>query len=287
MAEKLSEYVDSPVVPTTYPNGQLVDESAPGANDGTLVRNVHIQDMWNVFSRLMDDSGLAFDTNPDTQPASQFYDALSSMGPSVGTVEQSFLTEVQFLAQPGRTGGTWVRCDGQSAVGSKYETITGLSVVPNLTGRFLRDSTGSDAGVKTTQANQMGTHNHTSPSHTHNIAHTHQWSAVAANTHSAYSYNDSNDSRISYTAGTAGIDQYTSSTSVQDFDTVAVTVTRGDATAANQEYYTTGVLSPPTGGDGSSAATGSTAPANTGPITTGSTETRPDSIIVNTFIKIN
>ena len=247
MAEKLSEYVDSRAVPITYPNGQLVDESAPGANDGTLLRQVHIQDMWNVFSRLMGDAGLTFDTNPDTEPSSQFYEALSSMGPSVGTLEQSFLTEAQFLAQPGRTGGTWVRCDGQNVAGSKYETITGLSTVPDLTGRFLRDSTGSDAGIKTTQANQMGAHTH--------------------------SLSDNGAAKI--TLGSASPSQFDASydlvTGLSSYTTLNHNLTSLPSVA------TTPI--PSTSGTGLSGSTDG--------IVSQTTETRPDSIIVNTFIKIN
>ena len=47
---------------------------------------------------------------------------------AVGSVQQSMLTEVQFQTE---MGNQWVLMDGRSVSGSRYETITGNSTVPD------------------------------------------------------------------------------------------------------------------------------------------------------------
>jgi len=53
----------------------------------------------------------------------------------IGDVMFSYLTEAQFQSL---RNTTWVLCNGQSVVGSDYETFTGNSSVPNASGRFPR-----------------------------------------------------------------------------------------------------------------------------------------------------
>ena len=54
---------------------------------------------------------------------------------AVGSVRQSFLTELQFQAANG-TG--WVLADGRNVTGSAYATLTGLTTVPDARGVALR-----------------------------------------------------------------------------------------------------------------------------------------------------
>ena len=70
--------------------------------------------------------------------------ALSSSGNSslssgsllpIGTVLHSMLTLAQMQSQ---SGSGWILADGGSCSGSVYESITGNSTVPDMTGRFLR-----------------------------------------------------------------------------------------------------------------------------------------------------
>ena len=261
MAEKISEYVDSPVVPTTYPNGKLLDESAPGANDGTLLRNVHVQDMWNVFAKAMDDTGTVFDTNPDTQTSSQFFEALAASMHPVGATIQSALTVAQFNAQPGFDVTKWVLADGRLVTGSRYEDITLLANVPDTRGRYLRSSATADASLRATQAGQMGTHNHTL-SHNHGLV-----AGYAMITPTTLSSGTMNTRYTPF--GTQNAYTYTNQRRM-DGTSAIVDVTSGTATPTKLGGNT----------DGASNST-------TSSITTGSTETRPDSIIFNTFIKIN
>jgi hypothetical protein len=68
----------------------------------------------------------------------------------VGDIKQSFLTPAQFIAEH---DDTWVLCDGQSVVGSDYETITGDTNIPDARGVFLR---GINNGVGTGTGNPSG-----------------------------------------------------------------------------------------------------------------------------------
>ena len=58
----------------------------------------------------------------------------------VGTIEQSMLTEAQFIAAAGSDGPNWVLADGRNVAGSRYAQITGSNTVPDLRGAFLRGS---------------------------------------------------------------------------------------------------------------------------------------------------
>jgi len=60
-------------------------------------------------------------------------------GAPVGSVQPSTLTEVQFQAE---AGNDWVLCNGGSAVGSDYESITGNANVPDFRGLGLRGDNG-------------------------------------------------------------------------------------------------------------------------------------------------
>jgi hypothetical protein len=61
---------------------------------------------------------------------------LFSLGPAVGSYEMSSLSEGVFTGIKG--GSTWVLANGQPCIGSKYEALTGLSVVPDLRGLYPR-----------------------------------------------------------------------------------------------------------------------------------------------------
>jgi len=274
MAIKVSDYADSPAVPTTYPNGKIVDETTPGANDGTQLRQVHVQDMWNVFSKAMEDSGIAFDDSEDSQTSSQFFEALAGSMQAVGTVEQSFLTEAQFMAQPGRGNNQWVLCDGQNVAGSVYEDVTGLATVPNAAGRFLRSSGGSAVTLRGTQPGQSG-------SHTHNMKHVHQWQFsdyIAASNIDYHALLSPDTASVSIPNGGVNT-RWTGGEPADDSGGASAAYLRAYNMGQDEGYYTTGVLAPPTGSAGTNASTGTTQAQ--------STETRPDNITVNTFIKIN
>ncbi|NBO99742.1 MAG: hypothetical protein EBU90_06400 [Proteobacteria bacterium] len=92
-----------------------------------------------------------------------------SSSAAIGSVQASLLTEVQFQAIFG-TG--WVLARGQNVSGSKYASITGASIVPDMRGMFLRgknngrndgnEDPGGDRNVlvNTPQADQMQGHRH-------------------------------------------------------------------------------------------------------------------------------
>ena len=58
---------------------------------------------------------------------------------SVGSMQQSLLTEAQFAAAlPAAQRSKWVLADGRNVAGTQYETITGSAMVPDLRGAYLR-----------------------------------------------------------------------------------------------------------------------------------------------------
>jgi hypothetical protein len=58
----------------------------------------------------------------------------------VGAVIAAMLTETQFQQQ---CGPEWVLADGRSATGTRYNSITGSSTIPDLRGVFLRGKNNS------------------------------------------------------------------------------------------------------------------------------------------------
>lgn len=60
--------------------------------------------------------------------------------PAVGDIMMSGLDEATFQAQ---RDTTWKLCDGRSVTGSQYQTLTGLTTIPDLRGVFPR---GKDNG---------------------------------------------------------------------------------------------------------------------------------------------
>ena len=72
----------------------------------------------------------------------------------VGSIIHSMLTEAQFQAI---IGIKWVLMDGQSVVGSDYETITGDSSIPDGRGVFLRcENNGRSDGDENPDASALG-----------------------------------------------------------------------------------------------------------------------------------
>jgi microcystin-dependent protein len=68
-------------------------------------------------------------------------------GFTVGSVQQSLLTEVQWATVMGAEATNWVLADGRSVSGSKWATITGQSTVPDMRGGFLR-AAGTNSNAK-------------------------------------------------------------------------------------------------------------------------------------------
>jgi len=94
------------------------------------------------------------------------FDSSSS---AIGAVQPAMITEAQFQAQFG-TG--WVLADGRSVTGSKYTSITGNTVVPDLRGMILRgknngrsdgkENPDGDSTLGLYQADEFKSHDHTS-----------------------------------------------------------------------------------------------------------------------------
>jgi hypothetical protein len=83
----------------------------------------------------------------------------------VGTVIMSMLTEAQIHTEMGNS--KFLLCNGQSCVGTRYETITGNSSVPVSSGRYPRgkdngsgQDTHGDLPLGSTYVDQFGSHTH-------------------------------------------------------------------------------------------------------------------------------
>lgn len=81
----------------------------------------------------------------------------------VGTIEVSMLEEADFLAI---RGSGWVLANGQSAVGTAFQTLTGKTNVPDFRGRFIRSLQPS------TLLNPGDTQDDDNIVHTHGISYT-------------------------------------------------------------------------------------------------------------------
>ena len=176
----------------------------------------------------------------------------------VGSIIQSIMTEAEFQAE---AGTSWILMDGRSIVGSKLARIKSISVIPDASGRFLRTAGGNAAALAAPQADD-------NKPHTHAIDHDHPVktsSTQSANhTHGGTTYDTTNGiTRGGTTLGNAG------------------TIVASLSYAEHSHSFTTGTesanhshtvdLDPLTGSSGS----------------TGTTETRPVNLTVNTFIRIN
>lgn len=66
-------------------------------------------------------------------------------GGAVGDVKHSNLTEVQIQAE---LDDTWVLADGRDVTGSAFHTLTGLTILPDCRGQFIRGKNNGRADGK-------------------------------------------------------------------------------------------------------------------------------------------
>ena len=200
----------------------------------------------------------------------------------VGDVKTSFLTLVQFQAL---MGPEWVLADGQDVTGSQYASITGLTVIPDCRGRFLRmEGTGSAAlrGLQVQATAVNGLVNAASVvTGTTNIDHNHP--TTSSGTISANHTHDSGTLKAqrSTSNGSSNIAGRASSTSNQG--TVTTDINLGGSTGSVSANHTHATDLPALGTANISLASGS----STAQAITGDAETRPVNATVNYFIKIN
>jgi len=76
---------------------------------------------------------------------------------TVGTIQQSLLTETQFQSLQ---GNCWVKMIGQDVSGSDYATITGRNSLPDTRGRFARAIGGQAPALGYTQEDAFQGHAH-------------------------------------------------------------------------------------------------------------------------------
>ena len=57
---------------------------------------------------------------------------------TVGSIQQSMLTETQWATALGAEASKWAIADGRNVAGSKYATLTGNNTIPDLRGAYMR-----------------------------------------------------------------------------------------------------------------------------------------------------
>jgi len=219
----------------------------------------------------------------------------------VGDVKTSFLTLGQFQAI---MGPEWVLADGQDVTGSEYATITGLTVVPDCRGRFMRmEGTGSAAlrGLQSQGTAPNGLSNAASTvSGSVDINHDHA-AATSGNPSANHTHGSSfslsggahNHTYTNFTSGTfdppaSGWSGDQGGTALQQ-ETVPSTSsghghTFSGSTGTVSSWHTHSTDLPALGASAVALGSGS---AVAQVITSSDTETRPNNVTCNYFIKIN
>jgi len=108
-------------------DGTRWDYSPPEANETHLVEDVSQLWHWNGVGWVL----IATGSLASNLPEGDFW--------RVGSIQQSVLTEAQFLnTMPATERSKWVLADGRDVTGTTYNTVTGDTHVPDLRGAYLR-----------------------------------------------------------------------------------------------------------------------------------------------------
>lgn len=99
----------------------------------------------------------------------KWFKKLNQDAGSIGDVKHSLLTQAQFQEDHGTS---WVLMDGRDVTGSKFQTKTGNSTIPDARGQFLRgknntradgqEDPGGERNLGTQQTDAMQSHRHRS-----------------------------------------------------------------------------------------------------------------------------
>lgn len=176
----------------------------------------------------------------------------------VGSAVAAMLTEAQFQAQNG-TG--WVLADGRSVTGSAYATITGNSNIPDWRGVYLR---GKNNGRTDGYEDPYGEATLGDYQGSHIKGHTHAWSFGAGN--NLHSYNSDNTIQT--------IDAQSGAGAVREWG-------RFQGSQTEELHYTSGIT------DQSTLASQTNPGGAQGVPSQNALDTRPNSAIINWFIRIN
>ena len=87
----------------------------------------------------------------------------------VGTIIHSMLTTTQFASE---YGDNWVLADGRAVTGTKYASVTGSSLIPDLRGMFLRGKNNSRTDAKQNPDGELNLGDYVADklgSHYHNV----------------------------------------------------------------------------------------------------------------------
>ena len=252
-----------------------------------------VKTLKEYFTQL-DKHGL-IQTNPGKGTESQI---LTSNGPSgnptwqslnlpvnsspfiVGEIVTSLLSEAQYQ---GSAGTGWILMDGRDVTGSAYHTLTGNTVVPDVTtaGRFLRSTGGAAASLGSVQADTTAVNGLANAASTATVNKNQLNSNQNSHNHGAntgyYNPNHRHSDTVYYDSTGGPVNAgYVNSFAR---GTVNAHTTYTNYTSINHRHS----ISSNTISWASANASG-TAAAQT---ITGDTETRPTNLSVNYFIRIN
>lgn len=144
-------------VSADYPQGKFKNRSSPTAQDGSYMERDWLNDWAGFFGALLSGAGVTPNGNVDTARASQLYDALESVVPTMvptastthaGTVEMAttqeaisgapgvvpdaagVLASIQNNVTPGiGIGQSWQNVTSSRSVGVTYTNTTGRTIV--------------------------------------------------------------------------------------------------------------------------------------------------------------
>lgn len=195
----------------------------------------------------------------------------------VGDVKTSCLTETQFQTLH---GAAWVLADGRSVVGTAYAALTELTSVPDLRGKFVRGSNGSNPllGVQADSTAVNGLNQGltgTAPSLTGTTAF-----ADTGHNHTAGS--------LGAHIVATGIPAQLRWKTISDTFTAAFRWPSGGNAETDTSSYPKTEVSGTTSAPGSAGAAVGIQNGNYSlDAMTGDTETRPENVALNYFVKVN
>ena len=197
---------------------------------------------------------------------------------TIGSVQQSLLSEAQFQEQMG-TG--WVLCDGRDVSGSSFQTLGYGSKVPDCRGRFLRILGNKSAPLGQHQANAtnaagLSVANNFSVSYTRPSVQVDTKTGLRTKNAGSHSHGvNHNASRVCNPNHERNCQVGGDTYGWQRPASISVKSAGDHSHAVNDHNHTARLIGGGVKFNGSSWING------------GGTETRPDNVTVNAFIKIN
>lgn len=106
-----------------------------------------------ILSFVFSLPAIAVVSKGDTITAKKFNESMLV----IGTIQTSLLTQSQFQSLQ---GNCWVKMEGQDILGTDLANLTGMSQLPDASGKFLRTTGGSAPALGVVQLDAFQGHHH-------------------------------------------------------------------------------------------------------------------------------